>query len=146
MIRIRSIAAVGLILMVAACAHLGSGLNRSKETLGAFDAARREIESRRGPIEAIWLGTGLDPQVQRVLVEERQAVDNKQPAGTVVAVPERHFMVESFVLEATRGRLAGVLGPRSSPVTMAACGMGFTVNLDRREGTWRAQVASVTVC
>lgn len=134
-----------LILHAAACAHLGLGPNRSTEILEAFDAARHEVESRQGPIETIWLAAEIESEVQRVLVRKRGAVGDKQSARTV-ALRERHFIVDVFTLEATHGRLSGVLGPRSSPTTMRACGTGYNFKLERREGKWHAQIASMTVC
>ena len=137
---------VTTLVLMAGCAHLQSLPTPTADILQAFDAARHEIESRTGPIEVVWLSAGVDPQVEAVLKRERQASGQKQLSGTVVAVPENYFLVESFSVESTRGKLSGVVGPRSSPPTMGACGKGFDLNLDRGSGTWRAVVVSGRVC
>jgi hypothetical protein len=137
---------VALVLAAPGCAHLRPWSVRPAQILGAFDAARQKIEQVKGPIEAIWMSSNVDSLVQSVLVRERAAVSGKQSGGEVVALPERYFIIDAFNLDSAHGTLSGVLGPRSSPVTMEACGTGFKLNLERREGTWNAQIVSGTVC
>ena len=134
------------LVLMAGCAHLQSMPTPTAELLQAFDAARHEIESRTGPIEVVWLSAGVDPQVEAVLKRERQASGQKQLSGTVVALPKNYFLVESFSVDSTRGKLTGTLGPRSSPPAMGACGQGFDLNLNRGSGTWRAEVVAGRVC
>jgi hypothetical protein len=124
---------------------LGASCKSLQGILAAFDAARREVETRKGSIEAIWLDASVDDQFRAVLIRERQAKAGND-AGVPQALPERYFIVESFHLEDTHGRLAGTLGPRSSPATMGACGTGFTLVLHRDQGNWRAQVATIRLC
>ena len=146
MITLRDTILVTVALAAAGCAHVPASSVESADVLAAFDAARRQIEQVRGPIEAIWLSESVDSRVKSLLVRERAAVAGMQPAGQVVALPERHFLIDSFSLNSTDGRISGVVGPRSSPVTMAACGTGLSLALSRHERAWRAQIVGGTVC